>query len=106
MSAPTVVVYPKGVRTEVPADVCRCPILDVGDACPVHQQVLDVPRQVPVPMYLTPEECLVLLQALVKAVAPRHIPPDDATECSRIVMESRATSVQRSLATALAEATY
>jgi len=30
------VVYPRGVATRVPRGVCRCPILNVGDFCPVH----------------------------------------------------------------------
>jgi hypothetical protein len=29
-------VYPRGVPKQVPRDQCRCPILDVGDFCPVH----------------------------------------------------------------------
>jgi hypothetical protein len=29
-------VMPRGVAKRVPRDVCRCPILDVGDFCPVH----------------------------------------------------------------------
>jgi hypothetical protein len=29
-------VYPRGVPTVVPRGVCRCPVLDVGDFCPVH----------------------------------------------------------------------
>lgn len=107
-----VTVYPKGMATVVPADRCRCPILDVGDACPVHQQIpLNAPRPTQ-PMYLDPEECLVLLQALVVAVEPLVkfdvLPlPADPTECSRMVWDSEtATPMQRSLATALAEATY
>jgi hypothetical protein len=32
----TEVVYPRGVATRVPRDKCRCPVLDVGDFCPVH----------------------------------------------------------------------
>lgn len=29
-------VFPSGVPTRVPRDKCRCPILKVGDFCPVH----------------------------------------------------------------------
>jgi len=29
-------VYPGGVPTRVPRGACRCPILTVGDFCPVH----------------------------------------------------------------------
>jgi len=64
------------------------------------------------PLYLQPDECLVLLQALAYTVEPQVqydlVPlPTDATECSRMVWSSEtATPVQRSLATALAEATY
>ncbi len=29
-------VMPGGVAKRVPRNVCRCPILDVGDFCPVH----------------------------------------------------------------------
>jgi hypothetical protein len=29
-------VMPKGVAKRVPRGVCRCPVLDVGDFCPVH----------------------------------------------------------------------
>lgn len=32
----TEVVWPDGVPTRVPRGVCRCPILKVGDFCPVH----------------------------------------------------------------------
>lgn len=32
----TVTVYPGGVTKVVPRDQCRCPILKVGDSCPVH----------------------------------------------------------------------
>jgi hypothetical protein len=32
----TDVVYPNGRATRVPRDRCRCPILRVGDFCPVH----------------------------------------------------------------------
>lgn len=32
----TEVVYPRGVPKRVPRGVCRCPVLDVGDFCPVH----------------------------------------------------------------------
>jgi hypothetical protein len=30
------VVMPRGVPKKVPRNVCRCPVLDVGDFCPVH----------------------------------------------------------------------
>jgi len=29
-------VYPGGVPTRVPRGACRCPVLQVGDFCPVH----------------------------------------------------------------------
>jgi hypothetical protein len=64
------------------------------------------------PLYLEPDECLALLQALAFAANPlvQHelVPlPADPTECSRLIWDSEvATPVQRSLATALAEATY
>jgi len=29
-------VYPGGVATRVPRGACRCPVLQVGDFCPVH----------------------------------------------------------------------
>lgn len=32
----TETVYPGGVATVVPRNECRCPILSVGDFCPVH----------------------------------------------------------------------
>ena len=32
----TEVVFPRGVPTRVPRGQCRCPVLDVGDFCPVH----------------------------------------------------------------------
>lgn len=32
----TTTVYPNGVATRVPRDKCRCPIMRVGDFCPVH----------------------------------------------------------------------
>lgn len=30
------IVFPRGRAQRVPRDVCRCPILMVGDFCPVH----------------------------------------------------------------------
>jgi hypothetical protein len=106
LGAGTVIVWPRGVRTEVPANVCRCPVMHVGDMCPVHQ-VLHIPRDLPRPLYLAKDELLVLLQSLAFAVEPEIETPVDATECSRIVWScEHATPMQRSLATALAEATY
>lgn len=32
----TEVVYPNGQPERVPRDQCRCPVLRVGDFCPVH----------------------------------------------------------------------
>ena len=32
----TETVYPGGVPTQVPRDKCRCPVLRVGDFCPIH----------------------------------------------------------------------
>jgi hypothetical protein len=106
----TVIIYPRGVRTEVPRDVCRCPVLQVGDACPVHQQLPDdmlVIDSVPVQLYFTREEITVLAQGL--AALALHPPAKNinAVEASAVVWNAkRATSVQRSLATALAEAMY
>lgn len=104
--AEMVIVWPRGVRTEVPVDVCRCPILHVGDACPVHQQVLDVTRHMLRQTFLSVEEVNVLAIALAVCVNP-FATPSDATEAARDVHAmGTATQIQRSLATHLAELTY
>ncbi len=58
-------------------------------------------------LYLQRDELVVLLQSLARSVRPDEPPPEDPTECSRVVWDSHiATPIQRSLATALVEATY
>jgi hypothetical protein len=109
----TVFVYPKGVRTEVPRNVCRCPIVDIGDACPVHQLLPeDMGERWHTSlqqMYLTKAEIAVLLLSLAQSVTPARDPFEvvDVTEASAVIWQSPiSTPMQRSLATALAEALY
>lgn len=62
----------------------------------------------PLPLYLERDEIVVLLRALAKAVqSDDGILPNDPTALSKMVWDSeRASPTARSLATALAEATY